>query len=202
MLLNGMLALDMGVPAKTIDPYVRQLQVVFVGHKHSDHFNRAAIARISWRRPTVRFCGGPWMVPLFQSAGVADTQIDLLREGYWYDYNGFQVSPVPLVHDVPNYGLKIRIGGETVFYAVDTATLGGVEAKNYDLYLVEGNYGETEIQERIQRKVAAGVYAYEVDAMRRHMSKEDAETWIATQAGPSSRFQLLHGHIDKEEEDA
>lgn len=33
----------------------------------------------------------------------------------------------------------------------DTKTVEGISAKNYDLYLVEGNYDEDEIEERIKK---------------------------------------------------
>lgn len=63
----------------------------------------------------------------------------------------------PIPHDVPNCAWHIFAfadeGGQLrrneVFYATDCGSLDGVEAKDYDLYLIEANYGEEEIQERM-----------------------------------------------------
>lgn len=35
VILNGTTAIDMGVPYKTIEPYVKDLQFVFLTHVHS-----------------------------------------------------------------------------------------------------------------------------------------------------------------------
>lgn len=197
IVLGNRLALDMGVPINMLQPVLRSLRLVFLSHEHSDHINLRTISHIALHRPTVRFCGGPWVTEKIRCHGVSPRQIDILNEGYWYDYGFCQVSPVSLIHDVPNYGLRVRMNDERILYAVDTATMSGVIARNYDLYLIEGNYGEEEIQERIRAKEEAGQYVYEYDAMRRHMSKEAAMAWLAENAGPASRYELIHGHVKK-----
>ena len=39
-----------------------------------------------------------------------------------------------------NVGYRVLFDNYKVFYATDTRTLDGISARNYDLYLVEGNY--------------------------------------------------------------
>ena len=53
----------------------------------------------------------------------------------------------------------------------DTKTLEGIKAKNYDLYLIEGNYDEDEIQERIKIKEDAGLYVNEYRTIQIIMSR-------------------------------
>ena len=73
--------------------------------------------------------------------------------------------------------------------------LDGVEARDYDLYLIEANYGEEEIQERMARKLAAGGYAYESRCVESHLSREQAEAWLAANAKEGwSKVLFLHQH--------
>ena len=86
-----------------------------------------------------------------------------------------------------------------VFYATDCASLDGIVAQDYELYLIEANYGEEEIQERMKRKLAAGEFSYESRAMESHLSREQARAWLAQNAAiGKSRVFYLHQHQDEE----
>ena len=85
---------------------------------------------------------------------------------------------------------------ERLFYATDASTLDGITAKDFDLYMIECNHREDEIQERIAAKEAAGEYSYEVEASRNHLSWEQAMSWLAVN-GPHSAFIPMHQHKDK-----
>ena len=170
VIVNNIIALDMGIPYKKIFPYARSLCLVFVGHEHGDHFKKSTIQALAAERPTLRFCGGPWMTRKFIDAGVDKRKIDVLEAGESYDYGLFRIEPVPLHHNVPNFGLKIFIGGKKLIYIVDTGFIDDVEAKNFNLYLVEANHQQAEIEARIKAKKSAGEYAYEYEAKRNHLS--------------------------------
>ena len=198
LILSDVLALDMGVTYKTVAPYVRSLQLVFVGHEHGDHFKASTIRTLARNRPSLRFCGGPWMISRFLSAGVSKANIDVLEAGKRYDYGAFQIEPVPLFHNVPNFGLKIYMSGKKAIYIVDTGSVDGIEAKDFDLILLEANHRRAEIEARIAAKQAAGEFAYELEACRNHLSYEQAMDWLAANMGPESRYVLLHQHREKE----
>ncbi len=200
VILNGIIALDIGVVYKKVAPYSRGLQLVFVGHEHTDHFKASTIRTLALERPTLRFCGGDWMACKFISAGVPARNIDVLGARKRYDYGAFQIEPVPLYHDVPNYGLKIYIKDKRVIYIVDTGYVGDVEAKDFDLFLLESNHTSAEIEARIADKQSRGEFAYEVRAARNHLSQEQALEWLARNAGPNSKVVFLHQHKDKDKE--
>ena len=146
VVLGGTILIDCGVPYKLLAPYVPDLQLVLLTHIHSDHFRRATIRRLAAERPRLRWGCGPLLVQPLGELGVSRRQIDALKDGHTYQYGSkVVVSPVPLVHDVPNQGYKLRIGWERCIYCTDTANLHGVSAPNYDLYLIEANYDEAEI---------------------------------------------------------
>lgn len=194
VILNGVIALDMGVAYKKVAPHVRDLQLVFVSHEHGDHFKPSTIRALAAERPVLRFCGGEWMAGEFLSAGVPARNIDVLEDGKRYNYGAFQIEPVTLYHDVPNFGLKIFMGAEKAIYIVDTGYVDDVEAAGYDLYLLEANHTDAEIKARIARKQARGEFAYESRAAANHLSQERAEAWLARNAGPRSRYMFLHQH--------
>lgn len=201
VILNGVIALDMGVAYKKVAPHVRGLQLVFISHEHGDHFKPSTIRALAAERPMLRFCGGEWMKGKFLAAGVPARNIDALWPGKRYNYGAFQIEPVTLYHDVPNFGLKIFSGGEKAIYIVDTGYVDDVEAAGYDLYLLEANHTTAEIKARIAEKQARGEFAYETRAAMNHLSREQAEAWLGRNAGPQSRCMFLHQHRDKEATD-
>lgn len=91
------------------------------------------------------------------------------------------------------------MGNEKALYATDTANLDGIEASDYDLYLIEGNYTEEDLQERINAKLETGEYCYELNVANRHLSKEQAEEFLLENMGENSRYEYLHGHREKSE---
>lgn len=202
VILDDRLLVDCGVPYKTIEPFKRDLRVVFLTHTHGDHFNAATIRRLAHDRPSLRFACCEWMVLALYEAGVSATQIDVFKPDGWASYyvDGLSVyaSPVALTHNVQNCGWKISTQAGTVFYATDTGTLDGIEAKNYDLYLVEANHTRAEIEARLAEKEAQGVFAYERKAAENHLSFEQTVDWLTQNMGPDSVWVPMHGHIVKE----
>lgn len=123
--------------------------------------------------------------------------IDVYMFEKTYKYGDFQLSVEQLPHDVPNCCYHINAYGELIFYATDTSTLDHIEAKNYDLYLLEANHGEAEIAARIAEKQARGEFAYETRAAKNHLSQEQAMEWLERNAGPNSQYVFLHQHTER-----
>lgn len=195
--LNNTVLVDCGMPFKIISPYVDALRLVLLTHIHSDHFNRATIKRLAHDRPTLRFGCGRWLVPELVELGVSKTKIDVMVEGMRYSYGKLSVIPVKLVHNVENFGYKLNFDGFRVIYATDTSTLRGVEAKGYDLYLVEANYNEDEIDQRISEKLANGQYAYEIAAKKNHLSQSQCDDWLYQNMNMRSQYVYMHQHRDR-----
>ena len=137
-------------------------------------------------------------VPLKALEPVDKRRIDVLTPGYCFIYKGLcTVMPKALTHDVSNCGYHIWSGNDSLFYATDTATLDGVEARGYDLYLIEANHTRAELETRAKAKLEAGQYAYEYRAAANHLSQEQALDWLYQQMGPNSRYVFLHQHQEK-----
>lgn len=195
VILSDFLLLDCGVPYKALKLYVKDLRLVLMTHIHGDHFKPETIRRLADDRPLLRFGCCEWLAGALIQAGVSPANIDVFTLGDSYDYGPVVIEPVPLVHDVDNCGYKLKLGNERALYATDTFALDGIEAKDFDLYMIEANYTEIEMAERIKRKTEAGEFVYEYRAAAGHLSKEKADAWLAANATPGkSRVIYLHEH--------
>lgn len=195
VILNNEILIDCGVPYKSIKPYVKDLKLVLLTHAHCDHFKPETIRKLASERPTLRFGCGKWLAQSLIACGVQKWRIDVyppnIRNRYTKD---FEIAMIPLIHNVPNCGYKLYINGEKIFYATDCNSLDGIEAKDYDLYMIEANYEDSEIQQRIAEKEANDEYVYEYQVLHNHLSKQKADDFIIRNQGTNSRFVYLHGH--------
>lgn len=200
--INRHILIDCGISFKKLKPYMRELNLVLLTHIHGDHFKPSTVRELHRQRPSLRFGCCSWMVEPLIDAGVDQRRIDVFEPGQStyiygeYDHR-FGVRPFPLVHNVPNCGYVITEANESVFYATDTGNLDGIKAENLDLYLIEANHGEAEIQARIEAKLEAGEMAYETAALENHLSREQALAWLSENMGESSRYVFMHQHVDR-----
>lgn len=195
VIIGDKVMVDCGVSWKAIKPYVKDLQLVLLSHAHSDHIKSSTIRKLQEERPTLRFGCGKWLLPSVLACGVPKRRIDVYTPNIKNRYtDDLQLIMTPLKHNVSNCGYRIFLDGEKAFYATDCNNLDGIEAKNYDLYMIEANYEDAEIQERIAEKEAVGQYVYEYQVLNNHLSKQKADNFIAKNAGINSRYVYLHGH--------
>ena len=181
IIIDNNILIDCGVPYKDLP--VKLLKLVLLTHEHSDHINFSTI--------------GKFLLKKLVQAGVSYTKIDILTPGVWYRYNkDIAVSPIVLYHDVPNYGYRLLVKGKKIIYATDTTTLEGIKAYNYDYYLLEANYEENEIQQKIEEKEKAGQFVYEYRVLKTHLSKEECDNFLLENMGEKSVYQYLHCHED------
>ncbi len=199
VVLNDRLLIDCGVNYKQLSPHVSGLQLVLLTHIHGDHFYPSAIKKLAKMRPTLRFGCCKWLVNNLISCGVQTWRIDVFTPDLMNTYNeDLEITAVELTHNVPNCGYKIFIDGEKIFYATDTNNLNGITAPAYDLYMIEANYEDEEIMERIRQKEENGQYAYEYEVLKNHLSKQKCDDFIVRNAGTKSKFIYMHRHIGKE----
>ena len=194
VVINGSILIDCGVSLKALEAVKKKLRIVLLTHIHTDHFNKTTIRRLAEERPTLRFACCKWLVADLLACGVSAHNIDMLQTGKLYSYGEYKISPIKLYHDVDNCGWRIFRGTEKAIYITDTSTVRGITAKNYDLYLVEANYSEPELQNRIQAKETAGQYVYEYRVLKTHLSKEECDEWLLQNAGEHSEYVYIHQH--------
>lgn len=196
VVINKAILIDCGVPFRALKDVYRGLQLVLLTHIHGDHFNRRTIKKLAQERPALRFGCCDWLAgDLLDS--VEPKNIDVYTPGGCFVYRDFcTIKPEKTIHNVENCAYHIWRGKESLFYVTDTNSLNGIEVKGYDLYMIEANYTEAEIVERIRRKQDAGEYCHEWDVLQNHLSKEKADDWLYRNMGPNSRYVYLHEHCE------
>lgn len=193
LLENGIL-LDCGVSFKSIKPYLKDIKLVFITHAHSDHMNLSTLSAIHKLRPTIRFSVGFFLKDKLLGAGIKNSKIDCLRQNKTYNYGLFEISPFICLHDVKNFGLKIfdKKTKQKIIYAVDTKSIDHIAAKDYDLYLIEGNYDEEKLEQNIKEDEASGVYCYCKRVKETHLSIQQASDFIMKNISDKGIYELIH----------
>lgn len=188
--INDIILIDCGISFKKIKKSYQNLKLVLLTHIHSDHFNKKTIVKLAHERPTLRFACCEWLEDPLKALGIEN--IDILEIGKLYDYGLFQVSPFKLYHDVPQCGWRVYMNDKKLIYATDTRTLEGIIAKEYDVYLIEGNYvNDEELHERAYNP------EYESRVKATHLSKEQASKWLLENMKESSVYEFMHQHKEK-----
>lgn len=199
VIISEKILIDCGVSFASLKEYYKNIQLVLLTHIHADHFNKTTIKKLGEERPTLRFACCKWLVEDLIECGIKKQNIDVLKVGRNYNFGICKVSPIELYHNVDQCGYRVFIDNEKLLYATDTNSLDGIVAKNYDYYLLEANYEEKGIQDRIKAKEEAGwLFIYEKDAMLNHLSKEKCDEFILKNAGEKSIYEYLHQHIERE----
>ena len=192
-ILEDIILLDCGVSYKRLKPYVDRLKLVLLTHIHSDHFNKRTIKLLAKDRPTLRFGCCEWLVQDLIDCEVDKRNIDVYEIGQKNVYSKIlSVKPIKLYHDVPQCGYKVLINDFKLIYATDTNTLDGIVAKNYDLYLIEGNYFD---DEELHNRAYSEFYEDRVKST--HLSKEQATEWLLVNMGDNSEYKFMHEHKEK-----
>ncbi|MEE1379138.1 MAG: MBL fold metallo-hydrolase [Clostridia bacterium] len=196
-IIRDIILIDCGVTFKKLEKYYKQLKIVLLTHVHQDHFNRSTIKRLAQERPTLRFACCEWLLQPLLECGVERRNIDILQIGTKYDYKLFKIVAIKLYHDVNQCGYRILFDDYKVIYVTDTKTIEGISAKNYDLYLVEANYKENELEERIKQKQLQGDFTYEWRVKDTHLSEEQCVEFLLNNMGKNSEYVFMHQHIER-----
>ena len=211
VLLNGRYLFDCGIGYRRLKAHVKNIRLVFLTHRHSDHFNPRTIYQLARLHPLIRFvCSKNLLTDLVVRCRVPMDRIILIAPehspkvvpgtpGQW-----LSIRTYDLIHDVENVGYVVSIeGGDedgTAMYATDTHHI-PFDAPGLDLYMLEANYTLSEIAARKAAKAAAGEFIYESRVEASHMSVETAMAWLQKNADPyKSRIVFLHRHERREQD--
>ena len=198
-IVEDMVLIDCGVSFKKLQPYYKKLKLVLLTHIHSDHFNKRTITKLAQERPTLRFGCHDWLVKDLVDCGVNKKNIDIYDfiNEYLYPCE-ISVQTFKLEHDVPNCGYTLQVKKHTYFYATDTCTLAGIEAKNHDMYFIEGNYeDEQELETRKQKHIEKSEFYYEDRVEKTHLSQVKATEWLMDNMGENSQYIFMHQHKER-----
>lgn len=202
IVLNYNIMLDCGLSYSKIKYYLKDIKVIFISHRHSDHLNSTCVKQIAYNYPTIKFICNEEVAQKLYELGVQQKNIYLLQEHRWYDIGFAKVRLEKLVHDAHNSSIQIEYKRpkKKIIYITDTGSIPEyIDAKEYDLYLIESNYtSREEYEKKIQEAQEKGEYTHLIRVLETHLCQEDAIKWLKDNMGDKSEFTFIHQHIDKE----
>jgi len=183
--------IDCGVPFKKINEAIdlSKVEVVLITHQHGDHLNIRTLKAIMKKNKKIRVYANKSVAHMLTHPDIL-TSSEMQRSyflglGYTLISGHMNIEPVKLYHDVENYGWRIETlytqNNYSIFYATDTHTLEGIEAKDYDYYFIETNYTEENLNSFDRDRV-----------VNVHLSKEQAHNFFITNKKESSVLIPLH----------
>ena len=192
IVVEDILMLDCGVAYTKIKPQLKNVKLIFISHIHKDHLLPTTIKKIAYNKPTMKFVtGSKQVVRKLDELGVNRNNIIYLYNYSWFDLGIIKLKLEPMHHDAENCGLHFKRNGKKGLYVVDTGNIDNVNAKNYDLYLIEANYKE-EILERHLKECTQEELVYLQRVPKTHLSWEQANTFLIENMGKNSEFQYIH----------
>lgn len=195
---NKDLMLDIGVNFVKIKPYIRDLKLLLLTHRHQDHINRKTLQKLIYEMPTLKIVCGEWIVQLLIDLGVSKKNIYVLKINKKYDLGKYIIEPVEAIHDVPNCGYKIIIKATNykIFHITDTSSLDGIEAKGFDMFSIESNYNEElleqHIQECIENNDDENKLFYLQRVAKTHLSDRSCTDFLLENMGNNSIYEKIH----------
>ena len=205
IIVEDVLMLDCGVSYKSIKDKLKNIKLIFISHSHSDHLNKKTINQIAYNYPTIKFLtGSKEVVKELSLLKINYKNIYIPNWGKIFDLGIFKIKLEYLYHDVSNFGLKWEYKGKKGLYVVDTNRIDHIDAKNYDLYLIESNYKEDILQKHIDdvSRETMGDLVYLTRVPETHLSYEKANDFLINNMGENSQFEYLHQseyNFEKEE---
>lgn len=193
ILLENSILLDCGVTYKKIEPYLKKVKVIFLTHIHQDHFKKSTIKKIAYEYPNIKFLVGYYLVSHLIECGVSPKNIFQLVFDEWYDIGIAKVRIEEVQHDVLNACLKMEMKDKKMVYIVDTNNVDYISAKNYDLYLIEGNYiADESLNVEVREQEEKGEFSYLKRVLKTHLSQTQAIEWLKKNMGDNGKFEFIH----------
>lgn len=143
--------------------------------------------------PNIKFLTGSIDAVLkLKEAGIYYQNVYILDLGKKYSLGAIKVKLEHLYHDTMNCALKFEINDKKGIYAVDTERIDHIEAKNYDLYLIESNYNEELLQEHINNCDDENLLYYLNRVPKTHLSDAQCNDFLLNNMGKNSEFIKIH----------
>lgn len=205
IIIENILMLDCGVSYTKIKNQLKKIKVIFISHSHKDHLLPQTIKQISYNFPNIKFiCGSRDVVFKLVESGINKKNIYFMQKNKWYSLGILDFRLESLQHDVDNYCIKFKINNvdKKGIYIVDTSNVKNIEAKDYDLYLIEANYNEDVLKRHIQECEDTNELYYLDRVSRTHLSYEQANSFLIENMSNNSQFEYVHkSHFNYEERD-
>ena len=202
IIVNDNIMLDCGLSYSKIKKYLKNIKLIFISHRHTDHLNPTTIRQLSYNYPTIKFVYNEKDLYIFDilfNNGVDLRNMYSISQYRWFNFGLCKIKLEELQHDVLNSCCHLEINNKKLIYITDTGSVSDIEAKNYDIYLIEANYhSREEIEQKIAEAQEKGEFTHLIRVLNTHLYEDDAIQWLKNNMGNNSEYQFIHQHVDKE----
>lgn len=193
IIVEDVLMLDCGLSYSKIKTHLSKVKLIFISHIHQDHLLPSTIKKIAYNYPTIKFLTGSiYVVKELVNCGIKPQNVYIIGINRKYDLGILKVELNELYHDTPNFALKWEMNGKKGIYIVDTCKVEHIEAKNYDLYLIENNYQKDLLQQHIDNCEDDNRLYYLYRVPKTHLSSEQANSFLIENMGENSVYEYIH----------
>ena len=201
IIVNDNIMLDCGLSYSKIKKYLKNIKLIFISHKHTDHLLPTTIKQIAYNYPTIKFVYNiedMQITNILVSNGILPKNCYGILQDSWFNLGICKIKLNELCHDVLNSACHLEINGKRLLYVTDTSSI-PFDAKNYDNYLIEANYhSKEELEKKIQEAEEKGEFTHLKRVLYTHLCEEDCIDWLKENMGDNSEYQFIHQHIDKD----
>ena len=193
IIIENFLMLDCGLTYRKIKDKLKEVKLIFISHRHSDHCKVNTVKKIAYNNPNIKFVvGSTDLVQVLVENGVRKGNIYALTSNKWFNMGMLSVKLEKLNHDVPNHLIKFKIKDKKGIYIVDTGNVDNISAKNYDLYLIEANYQNELLKKHQQELDENNEYDHLYRVENVHLSYEQANGFLIENMGKNSMYDYIH----------
>lgn len=184
---------------RKLTPYLDKLEYVLLTHRHGDHFHAPAIKAIAKKKPKVKFLVPNYLADAVRKLGVVNVY-EIAPDHIHVEGTDF-FTTTRIAHknsdmsDCPNVAWRLNLGGVKILYVTDTHVLFNLVAKDYDYYIIEMNFKESELQELIRRDLEAVGFSHRIRAKDTHLSLERAEAFLQNNVSDFSKTVIIPMHM-------
>ena len=207
-IVDGCIALDFGVPAKVLMPYIDKLSAILITHRHGDHMNPPALNALVKNRPGLLRSGLYINQDTYNTMEKKASKTltffncdNIISAGEKFTIsttNGtYEVETYKMPHgDAENQAFVLTNSyGEKLLYAIDTETLDAIPLDmKFDVLLVEGNYDEQQIEEALLSEDAG--HAFRAGQNLRHLPVQAFDDFVAHHANRNAYVVQMHESLE------
>ena len=187
---NKEVMIDLGVPFSKIEEFIDDITIIFLTHRHGDHFNRATIQKVGREYPHIILAVPEYMIEDVRELDYQGRTIitnDSMRSRILGKYN---LRTFPCFHDVPNMGFVFRSNELSWIHATDTGSIDHVTfAQGLDVYGLEFNHDEELIVQSIMNSEG---FTHLIRSRETHLSFQKAEKFYLENRREDSELLMLH----------
>lgn len=202
IIINDNIMLDCGLPYKKIKKYLKDIKMIFISHRHTDHLLPTCIKQIAYNFPTIKFVYNAEDLQITHTLilnGILPKNCYGIVQNSWFDLGICKIKLEELYHDVLNSACHLEINNKKLLYVTDTSRIDHIVAKNYDYYLIEANYhSREEIEQKIKESEEKGEFTYLKRVLYTHLCEDSAIDWLKENMGDNGEYCFIHQHIDKD----